>query len=36
LVGSLVAALLAEQKTVEPDDELLRFVRRGRRLLESS
>jgi hypothetical protein len=26
LVGSLVAALLAEQKTVEPDDELLRFV----------
>jgi hypothetical protein len=35
LVGSLVAALLAEQKTVEPDDELLRFVRRGRRLRAS-
>jgi hypothetical protein len=28
LVGSLVAALLAEQKTVELDDELLRFVPR--------
>jgi hypothetical protein len=29
LVGPLVAALLAEQKTVEPDDELLRFVHLG-------
>src|SRR5690349_25108767 len=29
LVGPLVAALLAEQKTVAPDDELLRFVRTG-------
>ena len=27
LVGLLVAALLAEQKTTEPDDGLLRFVR---------
>ncbi len=26
LRGSLVAALLAEQKTTEPDDGLLRFV----------
>jgi hypothetical protein len=34
LVGSLAAALLAEQNTTQPDDELLQFVRRGRRLLE--
>jgi hypothetical protein len=27
LRGSLVAALLAEQSTAQPDDELLRFVR---------
>jgi hypothetical protein len=26
LVGSLVAALLTEQKTAKPDDELLRVV----------
>ena len=35
LLGSLVAALLAEQNTAQPDDELLRFGSRGRRLLES-
>jgi hypothetical protein len=31
VVGALVSALLAEQNTVEPSDERLRFARRGNR-----